>query len=289
MKERFHLPFRFDESIVVPCNSVKATFPGSLTERSFRIHCVTVAGRAGSSSKATVRVKICGVYCFLHRETGRRYIGSSLDCYYRKGAHIKYCHKNLTNHFSRHLHQLGNESFDFIILEETSPKARFRREKFWISHYDTTSEKGFNTWPDPTKMFNHKLSPASLRRLSEAHMGNRHTLATRRKMSRTRKGKKLPKEWCENISKGLIGNYPSAATRKKLSESAKRRFQDPAQRALVSRINKGRKHTKKFKLFVSKFMKGNKFKLGTKWSPEQRRKMAEIVAAKKQARQNEHN
>ena len=128
------------------------------------------------------RKALCGVYCFLHRDSGRCYIGSSRDILDRKREHLKYSLEGDTNHFRRQLRTLGHDSFNFEIVELCEREKLLKREKFFIQFFDS-ARNGFNTAKDPTLGYDHI-----------------HSDVTRARMSVTRKGVKLSDEHSAKIS-----------------------------------------------------------------------------------------
>lgn len=91
-------------------------------------------------------MKHCGIYCFTHIESGKKYVGSSIDINSRKAAHIRAAKGNRGCSFHRQMIQLGIENFAFEILELCEVAVMAERETYWIEYYDTV-ENGFNVMP----------------------------------------------------------------------------------------------------------------------------------------------
>jgi G:T-mismatch repair DNA endonuclease (very short patch repair protein) len=125
-----------------------------------------------------------------------------------------------------------------------------------------------------------RYSKDTLKRMSEAKKGKKHSEETKKKrseslkgrifsaeskkkMSESRKGKKLSVEHKKNLSKSHMGNQPSVDTKKKMSESRKG----------TSPWNKGVPHTVEHKKKMSESMS----------TPEQKQRARELL------RQNRHN
>ena len=221
---------------------------------------------------------ICGVYSFVHRATGRRYIGSSKNIYRRRTQHFqasKYDKKSVGNYaFHKALRELGIESFDFEVLEICAESERFDREGYFITLYDSASLKGFNTQPNPMPRFNFEVNEATRQRMSLAQRG-----ATWKRL-------------------GFRGHH-TPETRLKLSEIAKKNgrrppifhgHHNPETLARFSKAMKGNKwavgyrHTSEALAKISAASVGNKYGLGHVHSPEVR---ARISASMKQYRQNQ--
>lgn len=94
--------------------------------------------------------RICGVYAWEHVPTGMLYIGSSIDCLFRKKRHMK-----SGRHFHRRATELGWENFTFRILEECAPELRLALEKDWIQKMNSIHPQGFNIQKDPTRFNNY--------------------------------------------------------------------------------------------------------------------------------------
>ena len=77
----------------------------------------------------------------------------------------------------------------------------------------------------------------------EGATGNSHSLETRQKMSKARKGKKHSREWGENISKAKTGKKRGPHTeehKQKIRQSMKGKNPSPEHRAKLSASQKGR-------------------------------------------------
>lgn len=75
-----------------------------------------------------------GVYAIVHRDSGRRYIGSSKCVEKRWGQHL-----NLLTHGRHHSPYLqhawtkyGAEAFDFVVVEQCAQQELLSRKQAWI-------------------------------------------------------------------------------------------------------------------------------------------------------------
>ena len=105
--------------------------------------------------------RVCGVYCFIHRDSGRCYVGSSIDIYSRRKVHICNSRNSGVTCFNNAMRKYGVEAFDFEIIERCLPEMRFDREEFWIKFYDSAGVNGFNTKKETVGLFRFNHEQAS--------------------------------------------------------------------------------------------------------------------------------
>lgn len=72
---------------------------------------------------------------------GKKYIGQSLNIERRRKEHLKY--PSPYSKFDQYLKKVGEEAFNFIILEECLAEELNEKEKYWIKYYNTI-EEGYN-------------------------------------------------------------------------------------------------------------------------------------------------
>lgn len=88
-----------------------------------------------------------GIYCWTNIHNNKRYIGQSVNIPKRKAEHIR---KNLNEGhdtiISRAFKKYGEESFEFLILEEVLDIHLLNeRELYWMNFYKTTDQRyGYN-------------------------------------------------------------------------------------------------------------------------------------------------
>lgn len=83
---------------------------------------------------------ICGVYCITHKDTGKKYVGQSIDCIRRMLEHCRWEKTDL----GRAIRKLGREAFTFEILEQAPRTELLERESKWIAKLNTKAPNGFN-------------------------------------------------------------------------------------------------------------------------------------------------
>ena len=82
-----------------------------------------------------------GIYMYINKENNKKYIGQSVNIERRRKEHLKWPSKH--SKFDNYLSKLGEQAFDFIVLEECDAEKLDEREKFWIEYYDSINN-GYN-------------------------------------------------------------------------------------------------------------------------------------------------
>jgi group I intron endonuclease len=95
---------------------------------------------------------ICGVYCITHRDSGRCYVGSSIDIGARIKHHINSANRGVCWKIYHAMRDHGVDSFEVKVLEMCDKEVLRIREKHWIESLDATSPNNFNKCADPTKV-----------------------------------------------------------------------------------------------------------------------------------------
>lgn len=89
-----------------------------------------------------------GIYSFVNKQNGKRYIGQSINIFDRQAQH-KYRYYNLSDSgYNMPIHlafrKYGWDSFDFEIIEECSILELDEKERYYIEKYNTISPNGYN-------------------------------------------------------------------------------------------------------------------------------------------------
>jgi group I intron endonuclease len=96
---------------------------------------------------------ISGIYAIVNKVTGEQYIGQSIDIYSRWGTHKSTLRKNrhIINQLQQDWNTLGEDSFEFVILEEVSGAMSMNEaeEKFFLIRYHKIGDHGYNKRPAP--------------------------------------------------------------------------------------------------------------------------------------------
>lgn len=194
--------------------------------------------------------KKCGVYLVTHRESGRRYVGQSIDVDRRIREHSA-GHQG-TGLLCKAIKKHGKDAFEFTVIELCEQRNLNAAEVKWIAELRTIHPNGFNlttggyeyvfTDEVRARMSASKLGiPKSAEwraKMSERQrqLGNVDRLrrmsmnqsdATRAKIAAAHRGKKVSAETKARISAGKLGkNLPpqTPEDRAKKSVAAKARW-----------------------------------------------------------------
>jgi len=148
-----------------------------------------------------------GIYKIKCCSNSKIYIGSSFNIESRLKKHFTQL-KN-QNHINPHLQSAYNKygCNDFIseIIELCSVEDLISREQFWM---------------DFTKCYDRKIGFNNCR-MADRPLGYRHTDEAKKKMSKSKRGKKLTQEHIDKIKKSNTGKRRTREQRKRMSESKK--------------------------------------------------------------------
>lgn len=86
--------------------------------------------------------KTCGIYCITHKETGKQYIGQSVDCFERFKQHTT--SKKGSGGIKGAIMKHGVDQFTFQVLEECTRDKLNEREMFYIAEMKTLAPDGYN-------------------------------------------------------------------------------------------------------------------------------------------------
>ena len=197
--------------------------------------------------------RISGIYLITERETGKGYVGQSID---------------IEGRWKRHKRtKFPEDRFDYRVVIKADACFLDALEQLYIEQFKTLwTEGGFNQtsggqfYPRPEEPFSpevrkklsesHKGKPLSeehKKRSGEARRGKKkapHTEESKKKISESKKGKKLgspTEEHKKKISESKKGKPKSEETRKKMSESFKGRIQTEETKRKISETMKAKK------------------------------------------------
>lgn len=188
-----------------------------------------------------------GIYMIECKETGKMYIGQSVNMKRRYQKHLadlkNGVHGNpyLKHAFSKH----GKNAFKFSILEHCEKDILLEREYFWIKHYDTTnSDKGFNIVFDYKRekdkaekcnslIYRDKMREISNKKWEDPEFSKRNIEAIQ-KTHRERKARGEPLSiLTEKSKKKSRESCSTPEFLQGLSERGKKQLEDPEQRSIA--------------------------------------------------------
>lgn len=208
------------------------------------------------------------IYCHIHRESGRRYIGQTKKTWRQRWNQHVYTAEKLAkkgwSHFANAIRKYGKDAFEHEVLEicTTVDFANTAEEK-WIAHFNTCDplfgfniKKGGDHVPHPVRnpwdrpglrekasrsMKEAWKNPEFRARWSELGKEVFSRPENVRKMAESKRGLPLSDKHKENLSKALMGRSLSPEHVAKSAASRKGMKMPPEQRAKVSESLKGRK------------------------------------------------
>jgi hypothetical protein len=204
------------------------------------------------------------IYCHIHTESGRRYIGQTKKTWRKRWNQHVYTalgEKNGWSHFANAIRKYGKNAFTHEVLEIChNLESANASEKKWIAHFETTDpKKGFNfksggdhrphqitnPWDRPefrskglanlTKT-NASLTPQKRSQISKQLWQDPQF---RLKVSLTQRGKKLSPEHIAKSAASNTGKKRSLEHRSQISERSKVIASNPEYRARISERMKG--------------------------------------------------
>lgn len=145
-----------------------------------------------------------GVYCWLNRVNGKRYVGSSARSLLRRmrdhrGSLSK--GKSHNRHLQHAWDKYGSRKFAFVILERCAPEDCIPREQYWIDRYQSANKEfGYNLSPTAGNNFGVKHSAEFRLKVSIAGTGRKHTQETKDKIAAANTGHEVSPEVRNKIS-----------------------------------------------------------------------------------------
>ena len=146
---------------------------------------------------------MAGVYQIYNEETGKRYIGSSIDVERRLKEHKR--NLKAHRHSNQHLQNAWNKYQEYLVfeaLEYCEPDECLKLEQQYIDYYNSAN-----------RQFGYDAQAASA--------GKHLSAETRQKLSAVHKGKKIPKEVVEKVRQANIGKK-----KPKQSETMKQKYKN---------------------------------------------------------------
>ena len=179
---------------------------------------------------------------------GKRYVGITCRPPVYRWNHGRGYSQN--THFSAAIAKYGWDNFTHeVVASGLSKEVACAMEKQLISEYNTTDgDFGYNmSTGGESGSLGVRLSEERKRRLSESRMGEKHHLygthpseETRRKMSKSHKGRITTEETRVKLSRSLTGKNLSVERKQKISETLRSKWQNEEYRAMMVEAHSGK-------------------------------------------------
>lgn len=195
--------------------------------------------------------KLCGVYLLTHVESGRKYVGQSVDIRARWRAHSR---TTEDSYIGRAIRKYGFEAFAKSILELCDPAELNEKEAAHINALATIYPNGFNLRNGGGQIGTHH--PESRRKMSLARKGQPKSEEHRERIGNAHRGRPQSAEFVarrtgkplsaatkEKISLAAAGRTVSAETKLKLAQRAQCRNISAETRQKMAESNRGQKRT----------------------------------------------
>ncbi|HKE97425.1 MAG TPA: NUMOD3 domain-containing DNA-binding protein [Actinomycetes bacterium] len=200
------------------------------------------------------------VYVIRNLVNGKTYVGSSTDPARRWWAHRKQLADG--SHGNRYLQRAytkhGAEAFRFEIVERFASVVGLREaEQRWLDALRCCDRRfGYNIVPDTGRRVlseetrrrmsetrrGRKLSPEHRARIRNAHTGRPKSAAHRENLRAVNLGKQLHPAHRARISQGLTGRRPTEVTRAKIAASHRGHAVSDETRRKIGDANRGRRY-----------------------------------------------
>lgn len=186
---------------------------------------------------------ICGIYCITNKNTGRVYVGSTINIRKRFNAHKcqlrNNCHDNLK--LQRAWLKYGEANFELKVIETlTDQSTLIFKEQYWIDFLGAI-KNGYNLCPAAGTTLGIKRSDETKALISAKAKARGISPETRKKMSEAMRGRKQSHEHIAKVAASRRGKPVSAATKLKLSLAHTGKKHTPEQIAKHKAAITGRK------------------------------------------------
>lgn len=159
--------------------------------------------------------KLCGIYCIENTVNGKKYIGKSKDIYYRTDRHFSSlrCGTHYNLHLQRAWNKYGEENFSFYVLKCCSEDELSSQEQLFISKIGSKHPYGYNLTDGGDGGLG--MTDESRKKISIANKGKEVKQSSKLLMSMNQtlhnsfKGKKHTPETLKILSTASIGNKHS--------------------------------------------------------------------------------
>ena len=176
--------------------------------------------------------KLCGIYLLTHIETGRKYVGQSVDINKRWQVHAR---GRSDTHLGRAISIYGWHSFSKEVISICEKDQLNDSESKFVLLHGCMSPNGFNLTTGGGQF---ELSKESKEKMSAVRTGKKFTDQTKSNMKAAQNNRSA--EWAEKIAKCGIGRVASAETRKKIGAASALRSHTAESKEKMSASQMGR-------------------------------------------------
>jgi len=218
------------------------------------------------------------IYKARNRLNGKLYVGMSTKSLAERCAeHIGSARWNSRTVFHCAIRKYGPESFTFRVIDSASSLAELKvKEKLWIKKLNCRVPSGYNLTDGGDGVVNPPFEVRERNRL--AHLGKKASEETKRKMSLSQTGRKMPPGFAEKMRLLNTGKKHSLETRRKLSlvqRSRKRKPHSAETRAKIAAAHKGMRHSQEVLERISAKLRGRpSWNKGRSWTQAERDKLS---------------
>lgn len=167
-----------------------------------------------------------GVYCWTHLESGKKYVGSSVDLYRRfmQYYNIKYITRGAKSSLiCKALLKYGYSSFKLEILEYCNPSEVIAREQYYID----LLKPEYNILKVAGSLFGYKHSPESLEKMREIALNRSDETKAKLREAALGKTYKHTEETKIKLRDAILGKKHSEETKAKLRVIQSNRIKHP--------------------------------------------------------------
>ena len=183
-----------------------------------------------------------GLYIVRHRDTGKEYVGKSVNMRHRLAYHIDATRPNSKvpgTYFYRALRKHGLDAFEFCVHALGSPQELNALEVLLIAERQTLSPGGFNATIGGDGVPGRVFSQAERDAIRLRNTGSKRSPETRRRMSEALKGKVVSEAEKQRLLAMTTGRVTSQSTKEKLAAAMRGRKVSDETRARQSAALKG--------------------------------------------------
>jgi len=180
------------------------------------------------------------IYLITNLINVKKYVGQTIrDPQKRLNQHIVDSNNNSQSYIHRAIRKYGIDNFQFEVIDESSSDRDELNdlEEFYIGFYDTFKGVGYNCTSGGD---NATHSEETKKKMSKTHKGKKFSEESKKKMSTVAKNRYFSKETRQKLSESSKRENLSPETLKKMSNSAKRENLSVETLKKMSLINKGK-------------------------------------------------